>query len=161
MMTAMMAQDGEVAANYGATEAMPSTELVSREHLDGLWDLTEQGAGVVSGTPLPGVELKIIDIVDGAINSIENTSTLATGAGRRNPGTGQARKPRVLPRPREHAQEQSARPSGGTGTASGMSATSMRMAGSGSAAGYRSGCRQRAGTCSPSRSSHCSTLTPR
>ncbi|MCB0930694.1 MAG: AMP-binding protein [Mycobacterium sp.] len=79
MMTAMMAQDGEVAANYGATEAMPSTELVSREHLDGLWDLTEQGAGVCVGYALPGVELKIIDIVDGAINSIENTSTLATG----------------------------------------------------------------------------------
>ena len=74
-----MASDGEVAANYGATEAMPSTELGSREHLDGLWNLTEQGAGVCVGYALPGVELKIIDIVDGPIESIEETSELPTG----------------------------------------------------------------------------------
>ena len=35
MLSAVMAPDGELAANYGATEAMPSTELGSREHLDG------------------------------------------------------------------------------------------------------------------------------
>ena len=51
MMSAVMASDGEVAANYGATEAMPSTELGSREHLGGLWNLTEQGAGVQWATP--------------------------------------------------------------------------------------------------------------
>lgn len=79
MMSAVMAPDGEVAANYGATEAMPSTELGSREHLDGLWDLTEQGAGVCVGYALPGVELKIIDIVDGAVDSIEEASELPAG----------------------------------------------------------------------------------
>ncbi len=79
MMSAVMASDGEVAANYGATEAMPSTELGSREHLDGLWNLTEQGAGVCVGYALPGVELKIIDIVDGPTESIEETSQLPTG----------------------------------------------------------------------------------
>lgn len=78
MMGAVMAPDGEVAANYGATEAMPSTELGSHEHLDGLWDLTEHGAGVCVGYALPGVELKIIDIVDGPIDSIEKTSAPAT-----------------------------------------------------------------------------------
>lgn len=46
MLSAVMAPDGELAANYGATEAMPSTELGSREHLDGVWGLTEHGAGV-------------------------------------------------------------------------------------------------------------------
>ncbi len=79
MLSAVMAPDGELAANYGATEAMPSTELGSREHLDGLWDMTEQGAGVCVGYALPGVELKIIDIVDGPVDSIEETSPLATG----------------------------------------------------------------------------------
>jgi len=79
MLIAVMAPDGELAANYGATEAMPSTELSSREHLDGLWDLTEQGAGVCVGYALPGVELKIIAIVDGAIDSIEDTSELSPG----------------------------------------------------------------------------------
>jgi acyl-CoA synthetase (AMP-forming)/AMP-acid ligase II len=79
MLSAVMAPDGELAANYGATEAMPSTELSSREHLDGLWDMTEQGAGVCVGYALPGVELKIIDIVDGPIESLEQTSQLPTG----------------------------------------------------------------------------------
>lgn len=79
LMNAVMAPDGEVAANYGATEAMPSTEIGSREHLDGVWNLTEQGAGVCVGYALPGVELKIIDIVDGPIDSIAETSELPTG----------------------------------------------------------------------------------
>lgn len=79
MMSAVMAPDGEVAANYGATEAMPSTEIGSREHLAGVWDLTEQGAGVCVGYTLPGVELKIIDIVDGPIDSIAQTPELPTG----------------------------------------------------------------------------------
>lgn len=79
MLTAVMAPDGELAANYGATEAMPSTEIGSREHLDGLWEMTEQGAGICVGYALPGVELKIIDIVDGPIDSIEETSELPEG----------------------------------------------------------------------------------
>lgn len=79
MLQAVMAPDGELAANYGATEAMPSTELSSREHLDGLWELTERGAGVCVGRALPGVELTIIDIVDGPIDSIEDVSELSTG----------------------------------------------------------------------------------
>lgn len=79
MLSAVMAPDGELAANYGATEAMPSTELGSREHLHGLWTMTEQGAGVCVGHALPGVELKIIDIVDGPVDSIEQTSELPAG----------------------------------------------------------------------------------
>jgi olefin beta-lactone synthetase len=79
LLRAVMAPDGEVMADYGATEAMPSTELGSREHLHGLWNLTEQGAGVCVGYALPGVELKIIDIVDGPISSIDETCALPEG----------------------------------------------------------------------------------
>ena len=79
MLSAVMAPDGELAANYGATEAMPSTEMGSREHLQGLWNMTEQGAGICVGYALPGVALKIIDIVDGPIDSIEETSELPKG----------------------------------------------------------------------------------
>ncbi|BBX66576.1 fatty acid CoA ligase family protein [Mycolicibacterium psychrotolerans] len=79
MLNAVMAADGELAANYGATEAMPSTEMSSREHLNGLWDKTERGAGICVGYALPGVALKIIDIVDGPIDCIEETSELPTG----------------------------------------------------------------------------------
>lgn len=79
MLSAVMSPDGELWADYGATEAMPSTELGCREHLHGLSDMTEQGAGVCVGHPLPGVELKIIDIVDGPIAAIDETAELATG----------------------------------------------------------------------------------
>ncbi|MHB8780591.1 MAG: fatty acid CoA ligase family protein [Candidatus Geothermincolia bacterium] len=79
MLNQVMAADGEAAANYGATEALPSTELESRENLAEAWDKTEVGGGICVGQPLPGVELKIIDIVDGPIASLADTTELATG----------------------------------------------------------------------------------
>jgi acyl-CoA synthetase (AMP-forming)/AMP-acid ligase II len=75
----VMNPEGEVSANYGATEAMPSTEMEARENLAEAWDLTEKGAGICVGRPLPGVELKIIDIIDGPIGSIEETVELMGG----------------------------------------------------------------------------------
>ena len=41
--------------------------------------MTEQGAGICVGYALPGVELTIIDIVDGPIDSIEEATELPTG----------------------------------------------------------------------------------
>ena len=79
MLAAVTGPDAELAANYGATEAMPSTELSSREHLDGLWEKTERGAGVCVGHPLPGVELRIIGIVDGPIDSVDQTTQPGPG----------------------------------------------------------------------------------
>lgn len=79
MLTAVMAPDGQLAANYGATEAMPSTELSSREHLAGLWEQTRQGAGVCVGRALPGVELRIVAIQDGPIDSVEDVVDLPVG----------------------------------------------------------------------------------
>jgi len=72
----VMNPEGEVSANYGATEALPSTEMEARENLAEAWALTERGAGICVGRPLPGVELKIIDIIDGPIHSIEETVEL-------------------------------------------------------------------------------------
>lgn len=79
LLAAVTGPDAELAANYGATEAMPSTELSSREHLDGLWEKTEQGAGVCVGHPLPGVELRIIGIDDGVIDSVAQTTDPGPG----------------------------------------------------------------------------------
>jgi len=72
----VMSPEGEVAANYGATEAMPSTEMEARENLSDAWEKTEKGAGICVGRALPGVDLKIIDIIDGPIDSIEETVEL-------------------------------------------------------------------------------------
>jgi len=72
----VMNPKGEVAINYGATEALPSTEIEGREYLSDAWEKTEKGAGWCVGRPLPGVELKVIDIVEGPISSIDEAVEL-------------------------------------------------------------------------------------
>ncbi|MBX2908032.1 MAG: AMP-binding protein [Chitinophagales bacterium] len=75
----MMGKDGQVFANYGATEALPSTEMGAQEALEETFPLTDKGAGICVGRPFEGVEVRIVRIVDGIINSIEETKQLADG----------------------------------------------------------------------------------
>jgi acyl-CoA synthetase (AMP-forming)/AMP-acid ligase II len=79
LLLEMMAPDGEVSSNYGATEAMPSTEMHAEEALRDTWSKTERGAGVCVGRPLPGVELRIISIVDGPVKNMEQARGAAPG----------------------------------------------------------------------------------
>lgn len=79
LLLEMMDPDGEVYANYGATEAMPTTEMCARETLKETWPKTVQGAGICVGRPLPGVELKIISIVEGPVKSMEQAEELGCG----------------------------------------------------------------------------------
>src|SRR5690606_2237339 len=62
----MMDGRGEVFANYGATEAMPSTEMSAKEAIESCFSLTAQGRGLCVGRALDGVELRIIAIEDSA-----------------------------------------------------------------------------------------------
>ena len=78
-LLAMMGSRGEVAANYGATEALPSTEIEAREVLGETWAKTRQGAGICVGRPFPGVELAILPIADGEVASFDEASTLEPG----------------------------------------------------------------------------------
>lgn len=71
-----MGERGEVFANYGATEALPSTEMGAREVLSETWEKTQRGAGICVGRPFPGVEVGIIRIEDRVIESIEDASRL-------------------------------------------------------------------------------------
>lgn len=75
----MMGKDGQVFANYGATEALPSTEMGAQEALEETFPLTDKGAGICVGRPFEGVKVRIVRIVDGIINSIEETERLAVG----------------------------------------------------------------------------------
>lgn len=79
LLLEMMAPGGEVYANYGATEAMPTTEISARETLKETWPKTVQGAGICVGRPLPGVELKIISIVEGPVESMVQAEELGRG----------------------------------------------------------------------------------
>lgn len=70
LLLEIMEPGGEVSADYGATEAMPSTEMGAAETLAETWSRTVRGGGICVGRPLPGVELRIISIVDGPIETM-------------------------------------------------------------------------------------------
>ncbi len=75
----MMGDQGEVFSNYGATEAMPSTEMSGKEALEETFPLTDQGHGVCVGRPFEGVELRIVALQDGAVDSIDKTTEMPKG----------------------------------------------------------------------------------
>jgi acyl-CoA synthetase (AMP-forming)/AMP-acid ligase II len=75
----MMAPDGEVHADYGATEALPTTEMPGFEALTETYKATARGAGLCVGRPFAGVTVKIVDIVEGPIASLADARELPTG----------------------------------------------------------------------------------
>lgn len=75
----MMGERGEVFANYGATEALPTTEMGGKEVLAETWKKTQNGAGICVGRPFPGVEVRVIRITESVIESLDDASMLAPG----------------------------------------------------------------------------------
>lgn len=75
----MLGPDGEMYSDYGATEALPVAEISGTTVVGETWKATEDGAGVCVGTPLPGVEVRIVAIDDGAIASWAYATELPTG----------------------------------------------------------------------------------
>lgn len=71
--------NGEIYSNYGATEALPVAEISGATVLGETWALTETGAGVCVGDPLPGVEVRIVGIEDGPIKSMDTARVLPVG----------------------------------------------------------------------------------
>ncbi|HEU5039573.1 MAG TPA: AMP-binding protein, partial [Gemmatimonadales bacterium] len=58
--------EGDLFTPYGATEAMPLTAGAGRE-LDDTWEQSGRGDGTCVGTPLDGVDLRIIRVTDDAV----------------------------------------------------------------------------------------------
>ncbi|MCO5232371.1 MAG: AMP-binding protein [Chitinophagales bacterium] len=75
----MMGDNAQVFSNYGATEALPSTEMSAQEAISETFPLTNQGMGICVGRPFDGVEIRIIKIVDDTISSIEQTENIPLG----------------------------------------------------------------------------------
>lgn len=69
-LTTMM-PNGEVFANYGATEALPSTAHSAKETLAETWTKTLAGRGICVGRPFSGVEVQIAKLQDGAVTDFE------------------------------------------------------------------------------------------
>ena len=72
--------NGELYSDYGATEALPVAEIDGTTVLGETWARTEAGEGLCAGHPLAGVEVRIIEIDDGPIETIEDARLLGTGA---------------------------------------------------------------------------------
>jgi len=85
---------GEMHTPYGATEALPVASISASEVLKETAERTRQGAGVCVGTRFDRVEWRVVDIVDGPIESIDQARDLPTG------GIGEliVRGPQVTPR---------------------------------------------------------------
>jgi acyl-CoA synthetase (AMP-forming)/AMP-acid ligase II len=75
----MIAEDGEVHADYGATETLPATEMPGREAMAETYALTAKGAGLCVGRPFAGVEVKIVEITDGPIATLASVRELPAG----------------------------------------------------------------------------------
>lgn len=71
--------NGEIHTPYGATEALPVSSIAAAEVLRETAVLTQQGEGTCVGAPLPGVSVRIIRPVDGAIAQIGEIEELGSG----------------------------------------------------------------------------------
>lgn len=74
----MLGPDGEMYSDYGATEALPVAEISGSQVVDA-WKQTECGTGLCVGDPLPGVEVRIVAIDDGPIDSFDDATELPAG----------------------------------------------------------------------------------
>ncbi len=72
--------EGEMYSNYGATEALPVSEIAGETVLTETWARTEAGEGLCVGTPLEGVEVKVVEIDDGPIATMADAREVVRGA---------------------------------------------------------------------------------
>lgn len=78
-MKSSIAPDGEVHTPYGATEALPVASIAAGEVLSETRQRWAQGAGTCVGRKFPGIDWKIIRIVDGPIANLSDCVELARG----------------------------------------------------------------------------------
>lgn len=71
--------NAEALTPYGATECLPLTAINGKEILGETRALSEQGKGNCLGTALPDLQFKVIEPVDGSIDSFEHANALPQG----------------------------------------------------------------------------------
>lgn len=71
--------EGDACPNYGATEALPSTEFSGRESLAETVERTAAGEGICVGYPFPKVEVRVVSPIGGDSINLRDYQTLATG----------------------------------------------------------------------------------
>lgn len=76
----ILPEGAQIYTPYGATESLPVASIEGREIVGETWPLTRIGRGACVGRGLPGVEIRIVEPVDGAIASWEDVQEAAVGA---------------------------------------------------------------------------------
>ncbi len=69
-MYTVLPEDAEIFTPYGATESLPIVSIEGREITESTWKMSREGKGVCVGRSLPGIEIQIIDINDGIVDSV-------------------------------------------------------------------------------------------
>lgn len=79
MLRGLIADDAEIFTPYGSTEALPIASIESREVIAETGPASSKGKGVCVGTRFEDVQWRVIEIDDGPIATIEETTELRTG----------------------------------------------------------------------------------
>lgn len=75
----ILPEEAQIFTPYGATESLPVASIEGREIVGETWALTRIGRGACVGRGLPGVEIRIVEPVEGAIASWENVQEVEAG----------------------------------------------------------------------------------
>jgi acyl-CoA synthetase (AMP-forming)/AMP-acid ligase II len=78
-MVGCMGAGGRLHTPYGATEALPVATIASPEILEETREAWATGEGTCVGRHFPGIEWRVIRIVDGPISNIDAAEPLAIG----------------------------------------------------------------------------------
>ncbi|MFT5727857.1 MAG: acyl-coenzyme A synthetase/AMP-(fatty) acid ligase [Desulforhopalus sp.] len=77
-MVNILPSDGKVFTPYGATESLPVASIDYHEILSETMGLSRIGKGTCVGSSLPGIDIRIIELSDDIIETIDNSSSLGT-----------------------------------------------------------------------------------
>lgn len=75
----ILPEDAMVYTPYGATESLPVVSIESREILNSTLALSAEGKGTCVGRPLPGIEVRVIEIQEDPIENMSQTIPSGTG----------------------------------------------------------------------------------
>jgi len=79
MKNALTAETADIHTPYGATESLPVCTISGSEVLEETREQTRTGAGTCVGRPFSQIDLKVIEITDGPIGSLNDVRELPTG----------------------------------------------------------------------------------
>ncbi len=74
-----MSPDGEIFTPYGATESLPISSISGTEIVNNTWAITCKGGGTCVGSPLPGIDIRVIQPVEAEIEKWQDACECSPG----------------------------------------------------------------------------------